>query len=45
MHVHVQDDCYIEVDRLTDEIVEDMISRMANCNELVQAVFLEQGSV
>jgi len=33
------------VDKLTDEIVEDVISRVANCNELVQAVFLEQGLV
>ena len=33
------------MDKLTDEIVEDMISRVANCNELVQAVFVEQGLV
>ena len=40
--VHVQDDCYVEVDKLTDEIVEDMISRVANCTDHVQTVFLEQ---
>ncbi|XP_065908131.1 1-phosphatidylinositol 4,5-bisphosphate phosphodiesterase beta-4-like isoform X2 [Dysidea avara] len=37
------DDSYIEVDKLTDEIVEDMISRVAHCTDRVQTVFLEQG--
>ncbi|XP_065917924.1 1-phosphatidylinositol 4,5-bisphosphate phosphodiesterase beta-1-like [Dysidea avara] len=37
------DDCYIEVDKLTDEIVEDIISRVAHCTDHVQTVFLEQG--
>ncbi|XP_065908152.1 1-phosphatidylinositol 4,5-bisphosphate phosphodiesterase beta-4-like isoform X2 [Dysidea avara] len=37
------DDSYIEVDKLTDEIVEDIISRVTHCTDHVQTVFLEQG--
>ena len=40
-----QGDCYIEVNQLTDEIVGDMISRIVNCADRVQTVFLEQGLV
>ncbi|XP_065908218.1 1-phosphatidylinositol 4,5-bisphosphate phosphodiesterase beta-4-like [Dysidea avara] len=37
------DDSYIEVDKLTNEIVEDIVSRVAHCTDHVQTVFLEQG--
>ena len=43
--VYLQDDCYIEVDKLTDEIVEDIIYRVVDCADCVQTVFLEQGLV
>ena len=33
------------MDKLTDEIVEDIISRVAHCTDHVQTVFLEQGLV
>ena len=33
------------MDKLTDEIVEDIIRRVANCTDRVQTVFLEQGLV
>ncbi|XP_065908200.1 1-phosphatidylinositol 4,5-bisphosphate phosphodiesterase beta-4-like isoform X2 [Dysidea avara] len=39
----IGDDSFIEVDKLTDEIVEDIISRVAHCTDHVQTVFLEQG--
>ena len=41
---HGQGQC-ISVENLTDAIVDDMISRVANCKDQVQAVFLGLGSV
>ena len=41
---HGQGRC-INIENLTDAIVEDMINRVANCNDQVQAVFLGFGLV
>ena len=41
---HGQGQC-INKDDLTDGIVEEMISRVANCKDQVQAVFLKLGLV
>ena len=41
---HGQGRC-INKDDLTDAIVEEMISRVANCKDQVQAVFIKLGLV